>query len=77
MAVSFVVTGTVWGWLLNPSIGVQKLVHDLGWTSFRFDWLIARDMAIYTRGDRRRVAGVRLRDGAVSRRAALGRGPTC
>jgi glucose/mannose transport system permease protein len=48
LAVSFVVTGTVWGWLLNPTIGVQKLAHDLGWTSFRFDWLIDRDMAIYT-----------------------------
>ena len=48
MAVSFVVTGTVWSWLLNPGIGIQKLVNDLGWTSFRFDWLIDRDMAIWT-----------------------------
>jgi glucose/mannose transport system permease protein len=47
LAVSFVVTGTVWGWLLNPSIGVQKLMHDLGWTSFRFEWLIDPNMAIY------------------------------
>ena len=23
-------------------------MHDLGWTSFRFEWLIDRDMAIYT-----------------------------
>ena len=48
LAVSFVVTGTVWGWLLNPSIGIQKLMHDIGWTSFRFEWLIDQDMAIYT-----------------------------
>ncbi len=48
LAVSFVVTGTVWGWLLNPTIGVQKLMHDLGWSSFRFEWLIDRDKAIYT-----------------------------
>jgi glucose/mannose transport system permease protein len=48
LAVSFVVTGTVWGWLLNPSIGLQKMVHDLGWSSFRFEWLIDRDKAIYT-----------------------------
>jgi glucose/mannose transport system permease protein len=48
MAVSFVVTGTVWSWLLNPGIGIQKLVNSLGWTSFRFDWLIDRDMAIWT-----------------------------
>jgi len=48
MAVSFVVTGTVWSWLLNPGIGIQKFVNGLGWTSFRFDWLIDRDMAIWT-----------------------------
>ena len=48
MAVSFVVTGTVWSWLLNPGIGIQKLVNGLGWASFRFDWLIDRDMAIWT-----------------------------
>jgi glucose/mannose transport system permease protein len=48
MAVSFVVTGTIWSWLLNPGIGIQRLVRDWGWTGFRFDWLIDRDMAIYT-----------------------------
>ena len=48
LAVSFVVTGTVWSWLLNPGMGVQKLVNDWGWTSFRFDWLVDRDMAIWT-----------------------------
>ncbi|MGK7868045.1 carbohydrate ABC transporter permease [Falsiroseomonas sp. E2-1-a20] len=48
MAVSFVVTGTVWAWLLNPGIGIQKLVRDMGFAEFRFDWLVDRDMAIYT-----------------------------
>lgn len=48
LAVSFVVTGTVWSWLLNPGIGIEKLVHDLGWNSFHFDWLVNRDMAIWT-----------------------------
>lgn len=48
MAVSFVVTGTVWSWLLNPGIGIEKLVHDLGWMTFKFDWLVNRDMAIWT-----------------------------
>jgi glucose/mannose transport system permease protein len=48
LAVSFVVTGTVWSWLLNPGLGVQKFVRNLGWTDFRFDWIIDRDMAIYT-----------------------------
>jgi glucose/mannose transport system permease protein len=47
LAVSFVVTGVVWGWLLNPGIGIQKMVNGLGWTSFRFDWLVDRDRALY------------------------------
>jgi glucose/mannose transport system permease protein len=48
IALSFVVTGTVWSWLLNPSLGIQKMMHYIGWTNFRFEWLIDRDMAIYT-----------------------------
>jgi glucose/mannose transport system permease protein len=47
LAVSFVVTGTVWSWLLNPGLGIQKVVHNLGWTDFRFDWLVQSDKAIY------------------------------
>jgi len=48
LAVSFVVTGTVWSWLFNPGQGIQKFVNGLGWTSFRFDWIIDRDFALYT-----------------------------
>jgi len=48
MALSFVVTGTVWAWILNPSIGLEKFVHELGWLEFHFGWLVDRDMAIYT-----------------------------
>lgn len=48
LAVSFIVTGTVWRWLLSPSTGIESLVHQLGWTSFKFDWLVNREMAIYT-----------------------------
>lgn len=48
MALSFVITGTVWAWLLNPTIGIEKLVRGLGWTQFRFDWIVDRDLAIYT-----------------------------
>jgi glucose/mannose transport system permease protein len=47
MALSFVVTGTVWKWLLNPSLGLEKLMHDWGWMSFSFSWLVESDMAIY------------------------------
>lgn len=47
MALSFVVTGTAWKWILNPSMGLEKLMHDWGWTSFHFDWLVTTDSAIY------------------------------
>jgi glucose/mannose transport system permease protein len=47
MALSFVVTGTAWKWMLNPSLGLEKLMHDWGWTSFQFDWLVQSDTAIY------------------------------
>lgn len=47
MALSFVVTGTAWKWILNPSLGIEKLMHDWGWTSFSFDWLVQTDTAIY------------------------------
>jgi glucose/mannose transport system permease protein len=47
MALSFVVTGTAWKWLLNPSMGLEKLMHDWGWDSFTFSWLVESDMAIY------------------------------
>lgn len=47
MALSFVVTGTAWKWILNPSLGLEKLMHDWGFTGFTFDWLVQTDTAIY------------------------------
>jgi glucose/mannose transport system permease protein len=48
MALSFIVTGTAWKWFLNPGFGLEKTMHAWGWESFKFDWLINTDMAIYT-----------------------------
>jgi glucose/mannose transport system permease protein len=48
MALSFIVTGTAWKWFLNPGLGLDRTMHVLGWESFKFDWLISTDMAIYT-----------------------------
>lgn len=48
MALSFIVTGTAWKWILNPELGVQKMFQEMGWGSFTFDWLVNSDMAIYT-----------------------------
>ena len=46
-ALSFIVTGLVWQWILNPSFGVQGVVRSLGWTSFTFDPLYNADIVIY------------------------------
>lgn len=46
-ALSFVVTGLTWQWMLNPSFGVQKMVRDWGWESFEFAPLASNDWAIY------------------------------
>lgn len=48
MALSFIVTGTAWKWVLNPGMGLEKTLHDWGFADFRFDWIIDPDMAIYT-----------------------------
>jgi glucose/mannose transport system permease protein len=47
-SMSFVVTGLVWQWLLNPTLGIEKLVRGLGFDAFRFDWIVQQDMAVYT-----------------------------
>ncbi len=47
-ALSFIVTGEVWQWYLDPTLGLQKAMHDLGWSGFHFDWLVDRNLAIYT-----------------------------
>ena len=46
-AISFIVTGLVWQWILNPQFGLQSIVRDLGWTGFTFDPLYTPSIAIY------------------------------
>jgi glucose/mannose transport system permease protein len=47
LALSFIVTGTAWKLLLDPGIGLEKALHDWGWTSFKFDWVVNPSMMIY------------------------------
>lgn len=47
LAVSFVVTGTVWSWLYSPTAGIEFLVRSLGFESFTFAWTTSRDLALY------------------------------
>jgi glucose/mannose transport system permease protein len=46
-ALSFIVTGLVWQWILNPDFGIQQVVRDLGWTTFTFNPLFDPDIVIY------------------------------
>lgn len=48
MALSLIVTGTAWKWILNPGLGIQETVRGWGFESFTFDWIIRPEMAIYT-----------------------------
>ena len=46
-ALSFIVTGHVWAWILSPEYGLQAAVRQLGWTSFQFGWIADRQMVMY------------------------------
>jgi glucose/mannose transport system permease protein len=46
-ALSFVVTGLVWQWILNPDFGVQHIVRGMGWETFTFDPLYDADIVLY------------------------------
>ena len=48
MALSFIVTGTAWKWILNPTMGIEKFAHQIGFENFQFDWLVTPGMSIYT-----------------------------
>ncbi|MGB1356864.1 MAG: carbohydrate ABC transporter permease, partial [Candidatus Puniceispirillaceae bacterium] len=48
MALSLIVTGTAWRWILNPGLGVEATVRKWGFPDFTFDWLVNPDTAIYT-----------------------------
>ena len=47
MALSFIVTGTAWKWLLDPGVGLEHTLRDLGWDSVTFGWIKDSEMAIY------------------------------
>jgi glucose/mannose transport system permease protein len=47
MALSLIVTGTAWKWLLDPGVGLEHTLRSLGWDSFTFGWIKSSEMAIY------------------------------
>jgi glucose/mannose transport system permease protein len=46
-ALSFIVTGLVWQWILNPDFGLQGIVRGLGWETFDFDPLHSPETVLY------------------------------
>ncbi len=46
-ALSFVVTGLAWQWILNPDFGVQHVVRQMGFEQFTFDPLNNPDIVIF------------------------------
>ena len=46
-AMSLVVTGLVWQWMLDPNLGIQAAVRNSGWASFSFAPLVDGETAIY------------------------------
>ena len=47
MALSMIVTGTAWKWIMNPGLGIEAMVRGWGFEEFSFDWIIDPDKAIY------------------------------
>ena len=47
MALSLIVTGTAWKWLLDPGVGLEHTLHSLGWETFAFGWIKNSELAIY------------------------------
>ena len=48
MAMSLIVTGLAWQWILNPTHGIEKIMRELGFATFEFRWLVDSEYAIYT-----------------------------
>jgi glucose/mannose transport system permease protein len=47
-AMSFVATGLVWQWILNPELGIQEVLHRIGFPNAHFDWIMDQDRVVYT-----------------------------
>ena len=46
-AMSFVVAGLVWQWILNPEFGIQQTMRSFGFSGFVLDWVVNSKMVLY------------------------------
>jgi glucose/mannose transport system permease protein len=47
LAISLIVTGLVWRWMMNPTLGIQGFLRGLGFEDATFNWLAQPDTAMY------------------------------
>ena len=46
-AMSFVVAGLIWQWILNPDLGIQHTMQGFGFSGFVLDWVVNPEMVLY------------------------------
>jgi glucose/mannose transport system permease protein len=47
LALSWIVAGTIWRWILAPDIGIESLLKKHGFPNAHFDWIVNADWSIY------------------------------
>ncbi len=47
LALSWIVAGTIWRWLLTPDTGIEKWLHGVGFEGAVFDWIVQPKMSIF------------------------------
>lgn len=47
LSLSWIVSGTIWRWLLSPETGIEAWLHRLGFTHAQFDWIVQPRRAIF------------------------------
>jgi len=47
LALSWIVAGTVWRWILAPDIGIESMLRKLGFPNAHFDWIVNPEWSIY------------------------------
>ena len=47
LAISLIVTGLAWRWMMNPILGIENFLHEIGFTHASFNWLATSGTAMY------------------------------
>jgi len=47
LALSWIVAGTIWRWLLSPETGIEVWLHSIGFKDALFDWIVLPNRSIF------------------------------